>query len=436
MEILISLLALIVGLAVCVLLYFLSKKISFSLLTFIAMIFGVVIGIVFKNNVAYLNVIGSVYVKVISVMVIPLLMVSIIKCIFDMSSIKDLKSIGAKSVFWLLFQTLLAGIISLVLNVIFKVGVNANNSVVEGYETKIIPNISETIVNLFPSNIFQSMSSNHVIGCLIFSVIIGMAVVGLSQKKENDVESFKDLINSINKIIYYTIDNIIGFLPFAIVSLMAKTIAQSNKNIEMIKSLITVIIVTFVACIIHTCLTGGILISVVGKLNPIKYFNKILPAQIIAFTTQSSIATLPVNIECLEKKVGVSNKIANFTAPLSTTLGMAGCAGVWPIVLAIFAINSLGIEFTITQYIILVLMTPIISLGTVGVPGGGMLTATALFIAVGLPVEVVAIFAGIDAFVDMARTTCNVSSGMTASTLVSIGNKNFDKNIWNNNLQK
>lgn len=429
MNVLMPFITLAIGLLSFAVLYYLSKKVSFSIVTIVAMLFGIVIGVAFKDSTEYLGMIGSIFSRLISVVVLPLLMVSLVRCIYNMESIKELRSIGFKSVFWLLIQTMIAAGVTLFLCLATNLGVNSQNLLpVEGYVTKEIPPISKTIIDLFPRNIFESLSNGKIISCLIFAILIGIAVVAVDNKKSGAVKPFKDLINACHEIIYYVVDLIIGFLPFAIVSLMAQTIARSDGDI--LKPLLHTIVLTFAACFIHMYLTGGLLLALVGKINPVKFFSKILPAQVTAFTTQSSIATLPLNIECLTKRVGVPEKTANFVGSLGTTLGMAACAGIWPTILAVFAVNSLGIEFSAAQYALLIVLTPLISLGTVGVPGGGMLTATALFLSLGLPVEVVAIFASIDAFVDMARTACNVSNAMSSATLVAVSEKSLDKEVF------
>ena len=155
-----------------------------------------------------------------------------------------------------------------------------------------------------------------------------------------------------------------------------------------------------------------------AKLNPVKFFRGIWPAQTVAFTSQSSVGTIPVTVRQL-KKIGVSEKIASFVAAFGANVGMPGCAGVWPTILAVFAIHALNVPYTITQYVFLVLLTVIVSVGTVGVPGTATITATAVFAAAGLPIEIIVILTPISSIVDMARTATNVTGAAAAAVLVA-----------------
>lgn len=422
-------LTLVVGILSFGIIYFLQKSHkSFSLLTIISLMIGIILGFVFKGQTEYLSILGTIYVKVISMMVIPLLMVSLIRSISMMESLKALKSIGLKSFFWLLFQTLLAGMVALVLALVTGVGKGSKLMAAADYTQKEVPGFGQVITDLFSNNLFQSMAEGKVVPVVFFAIMVGIAVVAVDSAGRN-VTVFKEWIESLYIIIYQIVKVIIKLLPYAIIPLIADTIAMSDRSVLM--PLVLVIVLTFVACFIHTFITGGILLALVAKINPLSYFKKIMPAQIMAFSSRSSSGTLPLYIECLTDRVGVSPTIANFVGSLGTSVGMAGCAGVWPVLLGVFAINATTGSVSMSQGLLLVLLTPLVSLGTAGVPGGGILIATAMFLTMGLPVEFVGIFAGIDAFVDMARTMTNVSSSMTAATLVAQSEKQINPSILN-----
>lgn len=422
-------LTLVVGILSFGIIYFLQKSHkSFSLLTIISLMIGIILGFVFKGQTEYLSILGTIYVKVISMMVIPLLMVSLIRSISMMESLKALKSIGLKSFFWLLFQTLLAGMVALVLALVTGVGKGSKLMAAADYTQKEVPGFGQVITDLFSNNLFQSMAEGKVVPVVFFAIMVGIAVVAVDSAGRN-VTVFKEWIESLYIIIYQIVKVIIKLLPYAIIPLIADTIAMSDRSVLM--PLVLVIVLTFVACFIHTFITGGILLALVAKINPLSYFKKIMPAQIMAFSSRSSSGTLPLYIECLTDRVGVSTTIANFVGSLGTSVGMAGCAGVWPVLLGVFAINATTGSVSMSQGLLLVLLTPLVSLGTAGVPGGGILIATAMFLTMGLPVEFVGIFAGIDAFVDMARTMTNVSSSMTAATLVAQSEKQINPSILN-----
>jgi len=162
----------------------------------------------------------------------------------------------------------------------------------------------------------------------------------------------------------------------------------------------------------------SVLLRVIGKLSPLAFFRKLWPAAVVAFTSQSSIGTIPVTVSQL-KKLGVNEDIASFGASLGANLGMPGCAGIWPVLTAVFAIHILGLSYTPSQYIFLIVLAMVVAIGSVGVPGTATITATAVFVAAGLPVEIIFLLAPISSIVDMARTATNVIGAATATTLVA-----------------
>ena len=158
--------------------------------------------------------------------------------------------------------------------------------------------------------------------------------------------------------------------------------------------------------------------AIIGKLSPLAFFRKLWPAAVVAFTSQSSIGTIPVTVSQL-KKLGVNEDIASFGASLGANLGMPGCAGIWPVLTAVFAIHILGLSYSPAQYIFLIVLAMVVAIGSVGVPGTATITATAVFVAAGLPVEIIFLLAPISSIVDMARTATNVIGAATATTLVA-----------------
>lgn len=417
MSVVFDLIGLIVAFCLCYCIFLLREKLNFTFASVVALIIGIVLGLVFNGHTSYMAVLGTIYTKTISMMVIPLLGVSLIKSIYSMKSLTELKKIGAKSLFWLLFQTLLAAITGTVIALLSGIGKGENLSIVKDFKVEKIPNFTQVITDLFSNNLFSSMADGKVVPVVFFSIIVGISVVSLSDKQTKSMDTFKSFIDDCHKLVYHIIRFIIRFLPYSIIFLMADTVGTSD--LEALKPLITIVLLTFIGCFFHMYVTGSLLIKFVAKKSPLTYFKNILPAQLMAFSSRSSSGTLPLYIECLTKKEKMSETIANFVGSLGTTVGMSGCAGIWPPLLTIYAMNSLGMEITLVQLVVLILLCPVMSLGTAGVPGGGIMLATAMFVTLGLPVEIISIFAGIDAFVDMARTPTNVTSSMIAATLVN-----------------
>ena len=425
-----SLGALLVAIVVIGLLSFLKKKgVDFGLRTIIALVLGLIVGVVFRDHVNYVTIFGSIYVRVISALVIPLLFFSIISSISSLNNIKTLKTIGGKSVFWLTLNTFIAAVLTIIISVAVGVGKNANIELPTDYQAKVVPTFLETVTNLFPKNIIAHASNNEVVPFILFSILLGIALVSLASRDSKTVEPFKNFIDSGSKIIYEAIGFVIEFTPIAVFALI--TGSASRNTPDKLLPLLTVLIVAYVVSIIQTFLVEGALIKIFTGLSPVKFFKGIWPAQTVAFTTQSSVGTIPVTIKQLTKKLGVNEEIASFVGGLGANLGMPGCAGMWPTLLAVFAINALNIEYTIFQYVFLVVLAVVVSVGTVGVPGTATITATAVFAAAGLPIEVIVILSPISSIVDMARTASNVTGAAAAAVIVAKSENAIDLEQYN-----
>lgn len=430
MSVWMNLATLAVSCVACWIVYLLLKRIGFGFTSAIALVIGIIIGLIFKGYTSYDAVVGTIYVKTITMMVVPLLLVSLIQSIYSLNSSSRLKRIGGKALFWLLFQTTLAAIVGTVLALVTNLGKGAHLKVVQGVTISKVPPFTKVLTDLFTDNIFNAMAKGQIIPVVFFAVIVGMAVVALVEKKGGQtMKTFKAFIDDCHDIVYQIIKVIISFLPYSIIFLMADTMGTANA--KAIISLVWIIVLTFIGCLFHMAVTDSVLLKFVGKMSPIKFYKGVFPAQTMAFSTRSSAGTLPLYVQCLTKNLGVSEEVANFVGSLGTAVGMSGCAGIWPPLLAIFTIHSMGGTISFTQALMIIILCPIISFGTAGVPGGGIMLATVMFTTLGLPVGLISIFAGIDSFADMARTTTNVTSSMVASMLVSQSEKRRDASTGN-----
>jgi len=413
---------------------FMAKKdVDFGIRTITALGLGVLLGIIFRGKLDYVQPIGKIYVSLISAFVIPLLFFSVVSSISALDNIQRLKSIGVKSVAWLTGNTFIASTLTVIMSLLFFVGKGAEVSLPTDYVAKEVPVFTQVIIDLFPKNIFAQASNNAIVPIILFSVIIGVALVSLSSENEKDAKPFKDFIDSGSKIIYKVISFIIELTPYAVLTLVAS--AVSSNGPEKLLPLFSVLLIAYLACFIQTFLVSGILIATVAKLNPLKFFKHIWPAQVVAFTSQSSIGTIPVTVKSL-KNSGVSESVASFVAPLGANMGMPGCAGIWPTLLAVFAINALMIDYSVSQYIFLIVLATIVSIGTVGVPGTSTITTTAIFAAAGLPIEIIVLMTPISSIVDMARTATNVTAAATSSLLVAKSENEFDIEKYYGRSQK
>ncbi len=416
------------------LLFYLAKrKVNFGIRTLIAMIFGILIGLVFQGHVDLVRIFGQIYTRLISAIVVPLIFVSVIASIIQLESTAKLKSIGLGSIFWLSLNTLVAAILGVVVSKLFNLGVGV--TILESSEasTATVPTLLETILNLFPRNIFAHAANQEIIPLLIFALMIGFTFVKLRERIPS-LSTFKDGIDALNTILFGIVRSIIKLTPYAVLSLIAYATSRHSANVDL-WVLTLPVLVAYLMLIAQTFLVHGTLIALVAKVNPIRFFKGIFPAQIVAFTSQSSIGTLPVTIRQLKENLGIHEDVASFVATLGANMGMPGCAGIWPTMLAVFAINALGIPFTLAQYAMLIGTTVLVSIGTVGVPGTATITATAVFASMGLPLDVIVLMTPISSLVDMGRTATNVTGAATATLIVAKKTGHLNEEIYNQNTE-
>jgi Na+/H+-dicarboxylate symporter len=409
-------------------------KLGFTKTILGALIVGIGVGFLFSGHTDWIRPIGTIYISILTAVVAPLIIVSILSSVTSLGSTAQLKGIGLRSVFWLMITTLLSIILSLALGLTFNLGkgaeILAENFNTQIYEDRIVP-ISQVITDLFPNNIINDIGQGKIIPMILFSMLIAVSYVLVANQKKEKVVIFKRFVEAFREIIFKAVSFIIELTPYAVLSLVATSIGSKINSAEMIWSLGLMLIVSFIAFAIDIWLIGGVLVRVFADLDPIKFFRKIIPAQVVAFSTQASAGTLPVTTRVLQEDVGVSSEVTNFTAPLGTTIGMPGCAGIWPILTAIYGINALGIDYDIKDYVILALISLFVSLGTAGVPGTATITTTSVLAAAGLPLEILVITIPIAAIADTGRTATNVTAAMIASAIVGRQEHDIDDDIFN-----
>lgn len=409
------------------------KKYDFGVLTILGLLFGVIVGISFKGYYRYLEAVGNIYSNLILAVVIPLLLFSIISSITNLKTSVKLRWLSIKAIFFLLLNTLLASMITLILAVFSRVGTGINYQLANDYQAISVPSFVDTLVNLFPSNLINSWVNGEVVPIVIFAIIVAVAYNKLANGDQKKVLPFKNFIDAGNQVMGEVVNFVISFTPYAVLALIARAVGKSTLS-DLIP-LLSVLLLAYLLCIIQIFGVTSLLLKLVGKLNPLNFFKGIWPAGVVAFTSQSSIGTIPVTVHQLTKSLGVNEDVASFVTSLGANMAMPGCAGIWPVLLAVFAINVLGIDYSISQYIFLIVLAIVVSLGTVGVPGTATITATALFASAGLPIEIIVLLAPISSIVDMARTATNVVGAASAAILVAKSENQLDLNTYQEGLE-
>lgn len=399
------------------LLWYLNKrKVSFSVRTLIGLGLGLIFGLTLRENSLIVEPIGKIYISLIRMVVIPLVMVSIINSISNFEDSSKLKSLGIRAMGMLLGTTAIAGIVGIIFGNIFSVGKGIVFEGAENFVPKEIPSFMDVFNDMLPTNPIKSMAEGQIIPVIIFALFIAFAIIMEEKKNKEKVAPFKAFINSFSTILMRITRIVLRLTPFGVFGLM--TAVGAKNGVSTLMPLLTFVVAIYLALAFQILIIHSLFILIFKRRSPIKFFKGIWPAQVVAFTTQSSFGTLPVTIESLENNIGVSSSTASFVASLGSTVGMNGCGGVFPAIVAIFVANVFGIELTLTHYILMILTIVVGSVGIAGVPGAATMSTTLILTTLGLPIEGMAIILGVDAIIDMARTLTNVTGAGLAAYIV------------------
>ncbi|MFC4098802.1 dicarboxylate/amino acid:cation symporter [Paenibacillus xanthanilyticus] len=410
-----------------------KKRVGFGTRVMIGLGLGLLAGILFQNldyDTKGITTFGSIYVSLIKMLVIPLVFVLVLNSISSLTSLEYLRKIGFKTFAWFLGTTGVASIIGLLVALAFNPGSGIQQAVPEDFEAREIPTFSQVILDLVPANPINEAANGKVVPVLIFAIFLAVAIIKIGSKNAEAVKPVRDLIQSLTQVLHQVVKFVIRLTPYGVFALIAGITARYGW--ETLQELGSVILASYTALIIHFVLVFGGLVLLVAKVNPLRFFRKIYPTIAVAFTTRSSYATLPVNLEVITKRLHVSPRIASFVAPLGASVNFNGCGGVWPAIVTVFTAQVFGIDLTATDYIVLVLVSIISSIGVAGVPGPAVISTTVVLTALGLPLEGIAIVAGIEALIDMGRTAVNATGTTVTSLLVASSEGEFDREAFNN----
>ncbi len=385
---------------------------------------GVLTGVLFKADALVLAPIGTLFLNAIKMLIVPLVFVSLVAGITAMSDSAKLGRISVKTIAIYLITTAFAVTIGLLFGALFTPGEGMNMVASGVQETKQAPSLVQILVGLVPTNPVAAFAEGNILQIIVFAIALGVSMNLIGEKAAPAVKLF----DSLAEVFYKLTDLVMRCAPIGVFALIAGVVA--SHGIEVLLPLASVIGVIYLASITHMLLVYGGLVSVLARLSPLRFFKGVAPALAVAFSTSSSAGTLPVSIECARKNLGVSQGVAGFVLPVGATINMDGTA-IYQGVLALFIAQAFGIDLNAGQYLMIILTATLASIGTAGVPGAGLIMLGLVLTSVGLPLEGVALIAGIDRILDMARTTVNVAGDLMTTTLVGSSEKELDRDIYN-----
>ena len=393
-----------------------KKKMSLAMQIFIALVLAIAAGLLLQKHAqfaeTYIKPFGTIFLNLLKFIVVPIVLFSIMCGIISMRDIKKVGAIGLKTVVYYMCTTAFAITIGLIGGNLFKKMFPVIATTDLSYQVGEKTSLMDTIVNIFPSNFISPMAEANMLQVIVMALLIGFAIILVGEEKNTRIIT---ACNDLNDVFMKCMEMILKLSPIGVFCLLCPVVAANGATI--IGSLAMVLLAAYVCYIVHAVVVYSLTVRTLGGLSPLKFFKGMLPAIMFAFSSASSVGTLPINMECTEK-LGTSREIASFILPLGATINMDGTA-IYQGVCAIFIASCYGIHLTLPQMLTIIFTATLASIGTAGVPGAGMVMLAMVLTSVGLPVDGIALVAGVDRIFDMGRTTVNITGDASCCVIVS-----------------
>jgi len=394
------------------------------------MILGIITG-VFLNIFSYdtslsdfivkniFNVVSDLFISALKLVIIPLIFFSIVCGIISLSDDTSLSRLGIKTLSLYLFTT----IIAISLGLLFSSLINYEPILLSNLETNVAIDNIKTESNIFPTNIFESLSNGNIIHLLIFSVLIGIA----ASKVKDNAKTFINYFHEFNAVINELVKIIISFTPIAVYCILSKTFA--TQGLETLTPLMGYFFTVVFVLLIHFFITFSLLLKTFTNLNPKQFFINIKEVIVFTFSTSSSSASIPFTLKAATEKCGINKSISSFTIPLGATINMDGTA-IMQGCATFFLASLYGIDLGMSEILTIVVTATIASIGTAGIPSAGIIMLTVIFTQIGIPLEGITLLLGVDRLLDMMRTSINVSGDLCISCIVASSENRIDETIY------
>lgn len=415
-----------------------KKKWSLTNKIFIGLIGGLILGIVFNLFVprsyvrdtifvdGIFNVIGNGFIRLMKMLVVPLVFCSLVCGSSAIGDTMSLGKVGGKTIIFYLATTALAVTVAITVASVIRPGIGLNMDAIEVSEVKVTESttVADTLLNIIPDNPIGSLANGNMLQIIFFALVVGILLAKMGER----AEMVSNLMNQLNELMMEMTNLVMNLAPIGVFCMIARTFANLGFNafVPLLKYMGSVTFALFVQCFVIYM----ILLFLFTRLNPFRFIKKFFPVMAFAFSTSTSNATIPMNIDTLEEKVGVSRKISSFTIPLGATINMDGTS-IMQGVAVVFAAQAYGIHLGLSGYLTVIATATLASVGTAGIPSVGLVTLSMVFNAVGLPVEAIALIMGIDRILDMLRTAVNITGDAVCTTIVAHQNKELNREVFN-----
>ncbi|BDF31987.1 dicarboxylate:amino acid:cation symporter DAACS family protein [Lachnospiraceae bacterium] len=399
-----------------------KKKVSLTVWILAALVLGVIAGLLLQTNSdiaeTYIKPLGTIFLNLVKMVVVPVVLFSIMQGVISLQDIRKVGSIGGKTVLFYMCTTAFAVTLGLVIANVLSVGsgYKLSSESLEAFEgVTETPSFIDTIVNIFPSNAIQPLAEATMLQIIVIALFFGFGIILAGEKGKLAgavVESFSEVCIKVMGVI-------IKLSPIGVFGLITPVIATNGMSILL--PLMKLIGVVYLVCAVHMVCVYSSLVRAMAKMSPLTFFKGMGEAMIFAFSSASSVGTLPFNMECTQK-LGARKEVSSFVLPLGATINMDGTA-IYQGVSVIFIAQIFGMNLTISQQITIILTATLASIGTAGVPGSGVIMLAMVLQSVGLPLEGIALVAGVDRILDMARTTVNITGDAACTICVDASEK-------------
>ena len=390
-----------------------KKKIPLLIKIAIGFVLGILIGVIFRENASVISPVGDLFMRLLKMLILPLVFCAIVSGITNIPDVRQMAKVGVKALVLFVIMTALAIATGIVFGNLFQPGVGANISM-PSTEVEDAGTVSlvDTIVNMVPTNVFESLSSDNMLQVIVFAIFFGICIVLCGDK----VKPVRVFFDNAAQVMYKMTDIIIGFAPIGVCALIADIIGQ--YGLSTLLPLGKFLIVFHVAILFFTIVIQGGLLIIGLRINPFRFFKAILGSISMAYVTDSSAAALPVAVGELQNNVGVSEAISSFVMPVGTNVSKSGSA-LYQGIVAVFIAQVMGIDLTISQQFTVFLTALFASLGTAGVPSASLVMLSMTLNCVGLPLQGIALMGGIDRILGGARTFPNVVTNAAISAILA-----------------
>lgn len=422
-----------------------KKKLNLTTKIFIGLLVGAGTGIILnyfipsgyiKDKIlieGILYIFGNGFIRLMQMLVVPLVFCSLVCGSMSIGDTKKLGGVGVRALIFYLITTALAISVALGIGNIINPGMGLDMSAVQAADNVTVAaeptSFASTVLNIIPTNIFQALTEGVMLQVILFALMMGIILA----KMGDQVEVVKNFFGQFNDIMMEMTLLVMKLAPIGVFSLITRTFAEIGFEafIPMLKYMGAVILALAVQCFI--VYLG--LLKIFTGLNPIIFIKNFFPVMAFAFSTATSNATIPMSIDTLAEKMGVSKRISSFTIPLGATINMDGTA-IMQGVAVVFAAQAYGMHLTMVDYLTVIGTATLASIGTAGVPSVGLITLTMVFNSIGLPVEAITLIMGIDRILDMSRTAVNVTGDAVCTTIVAAQNGALNREIFKNSRKK